>query len=322
MHIPRISVAPMMDCTDSHYRYLARLMSKCATLYSEMLTPRAIIHGDRDKLLGQHPSIGEVVLQLGGSEAEDLVKAAKIGLDWGYSEINLNIGCPSDRVQAGRFGVCLMKEPALVADCVGELNAALAVPVTVKTRIGVDDQDDYAFLYHFVEQVREAGCRRFIIHARKAWLKGLSPKQNRTVPPLKYEVVYRLKADFPDLAIEINGGINTEQLLAQHLSGLDGVMIGRQVYSDSYWLSSWDAAYFNQSSVSPVLTRWQVLRRYLDYVSSVLPAGEKPGILFKHALGLFSGVAGARHWRRLLVEKSRETDGLRDLYEALDAIDN
>jgi tRNA-dihydrouridine synthase A len=322
MTSPRISIAPMMDCTDRHYRYLARLMSRGATLYTEMLTPNAIIHGDREQLLGQHPSIGEVVLQLGGSQPKDLVKAAKIGVDWGYSEINLNIGCPSDRVQAGRFGVCLMKEPRLVAECVAALKAAVDVPITVKTRIGVDHQDEYSFLRDFVDTVRAAGCQRFIIHARKAWLKGLSPKQNRTVPPLKYDAVYRLKADFPDLAIEINGGINTDQQLCEHLVALNGVMVGRQAYSDSYWLASWDSCHFNLERASAPLTRWQILRRYLDYVSLVLPPGEKPGLMLKHALGLFQGEPGARHWRRLLVEKSRQTKGLRDLYKALESLDN
>ncbi|MEZ5540613.1 MAG: tRNA dihydrouridine(20/20a) synthase DusA [Pseudomonadota bacterium] len=294
----RFAVAPMLDWTDRHCRYLHRLLSRHALLYTEMVTTAAILHGQRERLLGYDPAEHPVALQLGGSDPAALAACAAIGADFGYDEINLNVGCPSDRVQSGRFGACLMAEPALVAECVAAMHAAVRIPVTVKTRIGIDEHDDYALLAAFVEQVAAAGCRRFIVHARKAWLQGLSPKQNRCVPPLRHEVVWRLKQDFPHLVIVSNGGIASLDAAAQQLQRVDGVMLGRAAYHDPYLLAAVDQRLF--ADPHPVPTRAGVVQAMLPYIERELQAGTLLKHITRHMLGLFQGQPGARAWRRVL----------------------
>lgn len=296
----------MMACTDRHYRMLARLISQQTLLYTEMVTAPAVIHGDRDKLLGYNQEEHPIALQLGGSDPAQLAECARIAEAYGYDEINLNVGCPSDRVQSGRFGACLMKEPALVAECVASMRKSVSVPVTVKTRIGVDQQDSYEELVHFVERVRQAGCHVFIIHARKAWLKGLSPRENRNIPPLKYEVVYQLKKDFPDLEIIINGGIKTNEEIKQHLAHVDGVMIGREAYANPWLLARWDGDFFHADVECPNV--FSVLGRYMPYVARQLAAGTKLRHMTRHLVGLFQGQPGARRWRRYLSEHGGDNE--------------
>ena len=307
----KISIAPMMACTDRHFRYLARLVTKHVLLYTEMLTPDAILHGDRERLLGYEPVESPLALQLGGSDPALLAKAARVAEQWHYSEVNLNVGCPSDRVQSGQFGACLMKQPQRVAECVEAMQEAVRIPVTVKSRIGVDDCDSYAELVHFVETISQAGCRSLTVHARKAWLQGLSPRQNRHVPPLRYDVVYQLKRDFPDMEIIINGGISDDAAVASHLASVDGVMIGREAYRHLYWLSQFDQRYFNDDH--PILSRKQVLLRYLPYVSDQLARGVPLRLFVKPMLGLFQGVSGAKSWRHFLCEQSRHPSGWREI---------
>jgi tRNA-dihydrouridine synthase A len=247
----QVSIAPMMDCTDRHFRYFLRLISKKVVLYTEMVVAQAILHGPKDQLLKFRPEEHPLVLQLGGSNPKELAEAAKIAEQYGYDEINLNVGCPSDRVQSGRFGACLMKEPGLVAECIQGMKKAVRIPVTVKTRIGVDDLDDYDFLYGFIKTISEVGCEHFIIHARKAWLNGLSPKENRTIPPLDYDRVYQIKQAFPHLFITINGGVKTVSDIQQHLTQVDGVMIGREAYSNPYCLASVDQTIFGEAHSIP-----------------------------------------------------------------------
>ena len=290
-----IAIAPMLDCTDKHFRMLFRFISRRALLYTEMMTANAILHGDRKYLLHFNLKEHPVSLQLGGCEPAKLALAAKIGEEFGYQEINLNIGCPSDRVQAGRFGACLMKEPALVADCVASMKAAVNVPVTVKCRLGVDKQDDYESLYHFVETIAKAGCLRFIVHARKAWLKGLSPKQNRTIPPLRYEFVYQLKKDFPKLTIFINGGIQSVAQAKQQLNKVDGVMIGRQAYQKPYSLIGIDAEIFGDSRIPP--TQFEVIEQYLDYIHQQITTGVPVRAMTRHLLNLLTDFSGAKALR-------------------------
>lgn len=306
-----ISIAPMMDCTDRHFRFLVRLFSKHVLLYSEMVTANAVIHGNRERLLGFNPVEEPLALQLGGSDPATLAQASVIGEQWGYDEINLNVGCPSNRVQSGRFGVCLMKEPIKVYECVSAMQASVNVPVTVKCRIGVDDMESYDHLCHFVSTVAESGCHSFAIHARKAWLNGLSPKQNRHIPPLKYDVVYQLKRDFPHLEIVINGGVKTHEEIRSHLEHVDGVMIGREAYGNPYWLSRFDQSYYGSSK--KVVTRKEAALTYLDYVCQQVGVGANLSLLTKHMLGLFQGVKGAKRWRHFLCEKSRQPEGWRDL---------
>jgi len=294
----QVSIAPMMDCTDKHYRYLARLISPTTLLYTEMLTADAIIHGDQQKLLGFNTAEHPVVLQLGGSDPEKLAHAAKMGEQFGYDEINLNVGCPSDRVQAGRFGACLMKEPALVAKCVKAMQEAIAIPVTVKTRLGVDDLDSYELLSDFIQVVSAAGCKTFILHARKAWLKGLSPKENRNVPPLRYERVYALKKAFSDLEIIINGGIKTAEAVKDHLQHVDGVMIGREAYANPMLLAEIDGKAITHEF------QLAIVKAYMPYVEKQLSNGEKLRPLLRPLVGLFQGKYGARRWRRYLAENS------------------
>ena len=292
----------MMDGTDRHCRFFHRLMTKRARLYTEMITAEAALHGDRDYLLGFDDSEHPVALQLGGSEPEKLAEAARIGEAYGYDEINLNVGCPSDRVQSGAFGACLMKTPALVADCVAAMGEAVDVPVTVKCRIGVDDQDPEESLFALVDAVARAGCGVFIVHARKAWLQGLSPKENRTIPPLDYDLVRRLKRERPGLVIVLNGGIETLAQTATLLPDFDGVMLGRAAYGAPYLLSAVDAALFGDNA--PPVSREEVVRRMSDYLKTQFEKGVRPHAVARHMLGLYHGAPGARRWRRFLSENA------------------
>jgi len=296
----RLSVAPMMDLTDRHCRYFLRLCAPHTLLYTEMVTTGALIHGDVDRHLRYDPSEHPVALQLGGSDPAALAHGARLAEDYGYDEVNLNVGCPSDRVQAGRFGACLLKEPDLVAECVRAMGAATALPITVKTRIGVDELDDYDHLARFVAQVRDAGCTSFVIHARKAWLKGLSPKENREIPPLNYERVYRLKADFPELEIVLNGGVRTLDEILAHRDRVDGVMIGREAYANPWALAHWDAALWGTAPPD----RHAIVRALLPYVERGLSRGARLSHITRHVLNLFQGVPGARRWRRYLSENA------------------
>jgi tRNA-dihydrouridine synthase A len=291
----------MMDWSDRHCRYAHRLLSKRARLYTEMVTVPAVVHGKREQLLGFDPREHPIALQLGGSDPAGLAEAARIGEDWGYDEINLNVGCPSDRVQVGSFGACLMAEPALVADCVAAMRAAVQVPVTVKCRIGIDDQDSEADLDRFIETVAVAGCSIFIVHARKAWLKGLSPKENREVPPLDYGRVARLKARRPDLTIVLNGGIQSIDEAAQHLETFDGVMLGRAAYHTPYILAEVDRRLFGDARPAP--ERAEVLEALIPYIDRHVAAGGRANNVLRHILGLYHGQPRARAFRRLLSEQ-------------------
>ena len=288
----------MLDWTDRHCRYLLRLISRHALLYTEMITTGAILKGDRARFLAHDGSEHPVALQLGGSDPAALAECARIGADYGYDEINLNVGCPSDRVQTGRFGACLMAEPALVAGCIDAMRKATTVPVTVKTRIGIDDADSYESLAGFIGTVMSGGCETFIIHARKAYLQGLSPKENRTVPPLKYEYVYRIKQQFPALQIVLNGGISSLDAAGIHLGKVDGVMLGRAAYHDPYLLAGVDRRFFEAAQATP--EREDIVRRMLPYIERELQAGTPLKHITRHMLGLFQGMPGARHWRRHL----------------------
>jgi len=302
----RFSVAPMMDWTDRHERAFLRVISSRAFLYTEMMTTGAVKYGPKERLLAFDPSEHPVGLQLGGSVPADLAEAAGIGEDFGYDEINLNVGCPSDRVQSGRFGACLMAEPDLVAEAVAAMADAVSIPVTVKCRIGIDDQDSEQSLYHFVDTVRQSGCRTFIVHARKAWLEGLSPKQNRDVPPLDYDLVYRLKLDRPDLEIVINGGIQTLEACDEHLSHVDGVMLGRAAYQTPYLLARVDQRYFesNKTATSP----HDIVEHYMPYIEDQFAKGVPVYAMARHMLGLFQGRPGARAWRRHISEYGHKKD--------------
>jgi tRNA-dihydrouridine synthase A len=301
-----ISIAPMMDVTDRHCRFFLRQVNSRARLYTEMITTGALIHGDVERHLRFDSSEHPVALQLGGSEPDDLARCAKLGAQYGYDEINLNIGCPSERVQRGAFGACLMAEPALVADCVSRINDQVSLPVTVKHRIGIDKVEDYAFVRDFVGTVAQAGCRTFIVHARNAVLKGLSPKENREIPPLKYDYVYRLKRDFPQLEIVINGGITTLSEIELHLKSVDAVMIGRAAYSNPWFLA--DAG----------KTRADVVRAMYEYAKTV----ESLRQVTRHVLGLYHGTPRARLWRQMLsdaAELKRNDPGL--LLRALEVVE-
>jgi tRNA-dihydrouridine synthase A len=300
----RLSVAPMMDWTDRHCRYLHRLLSRETLLYTEMVTAAAVIHGDRARLLGFDPAEHPVALQLGGSDPAELAEAARIGADFGYDEINLNVGCPSDRVQSGCFGAVLMERPDLVADCVAAMIAASPVEVTVKCRIGVDDQDPRDALPDFLSRVAAAGLRRVTIHARKAWLQGLSPKENRDVPPLDYGLVHDMKAAFPALHVSINGGIGSlAEAKAQLQAGVDGVMIGRAAYhAPADILGPANAEIFGEST--PARSAEAAVRDMLPYIEAHLAAGGKLHQVTRHMLGLFAGRPGARAWKRTLSEGS------------------
>ena len=312
----RLSVAPMLDWTDRHCRYFLRLITRRTLLYTEMVTTGALIHGDLDRHLRFDPAEHPLALQLGGSDPGELARCAGLGQEWGYDEINLNCGCPSDRVRHGRFGACLMAEPALVADCVAAMKAAVAIPVTVKSRIGIDERDSYEELAAFVAALAGAGCDALIVHARKAWLQGLSPRENREVPPLRYDIVARLKADFPGLTIAINGGVRTLDVAAGLLGRLDGVMIGRAAYEDPWVLAGADRLIYGETTPHP--TRHRVLEAYLPYVERELADGVPLGAMSRHLLGLFHGQPGARAWRRYISERAHRPDaGPRVLTRAL-----
>jgi len=291
----------MMDYTDRHCRYLLRLVSPGALLYTEMVTAQALAHGDVERLLGFDPAEHPVALQLGGSEPALLARAARLGAGRGYEEINLNVGCPSDRVQSGRFGACLMAEPGLVADCVRAMRAAVSVPVTVKCRIGIDEHDDYAFFERFVTTVREAGVDTFIVHARKAHLQGLSPKQNREVPPLRYDVPLRLKQEHPELTVILNGGLKSVAQVCEWLPRFDGVMLGRQAYHEPYLLAQLHRAIVDPGW--PLPAREAIVGQYACYVGRMLAEGHRLPLLLRPVHGLYAGFPGARSWRRFLSEQ-------------------
>lgn len=312
----RFSVAPMMDWTDRHDRFFLRLLSKRALLYTEMVTADAAIHGDQERLLGFSEEEHPVALQLGGSDPAKLAKAAKIGADFGYDEINLNVGCPSDRVQSGSFGACLMKEPELVAACWSAMAEAVDIPVTVKSRIGVDDDKPRERLPHFIETVKAAGCETFIVHARKALLQGLSPKENREVPPLDYGLVYEMKQTYPDLEIIINGGIETLDEADAHIDFVDGVMLGRAAYHTPYILADVDRRFFGKEGV--LLSEAQAVEALYPYMEEHLSSGGRLHHITRHILGLFAGQPGARSWRRHLSEQGpKDNAGLDIVQEAL-----
>ncbi|MEN8723435.1 MAG: tRNA dihydrouridine(20/20a) synthase DusA [Alphaproteobacteria bacterium] len=317
----RFSVAPMMDWTDRHCRMFHRQLSRHALLYTEMVTADAVIHGDQARLLGFDGAEHPIALQLGGSEPDKLAAAVKIALEFQYDEINLNVGCPSDRVQSGSFGACLMAEPELVADCIRAMqDAAGAVPITVKCRIGIDEQDEEQALRSFVEIVSErGGATSFAVHARKAWLKGLSPKQNREVPPLNYPLVYALKQELPDLEIAINGGIPDLDAVATHLGHVDGAMVGRAAYQTPWVLADVDRRFF--AADNPVQTPHQAIRNYLPYVEGCLSAGVPLKSMTRHMMGLFAGAKGARAWRRTLSEQAhKDGAGPEVLLQALSCV--
>ncbi|MGH8122668.1 MAG: tRNA dihydrouridine(20/20a) synthase DusA [Rudaea sp.] len=299
-----LCTAPMMDWTDRHCRFFHRLLSPHARLYTEMVTTGALLHGDRARHLDFDASEHPLALQLGGHEPAELAMAARIGVDWGYDEINLNVGCPSDRVQSGRFGACLMREPVLVADCVAAMRAAVRVPVTVKCRIGVDEQDDYADLQRFVETLIGAGLQTLIVHARKAWLQGLSPKENREIPPLNYARVLRLKQEFPQLTIVINGGITTADSALSLCEKVDGVMLGRAAYHNPYVLAQAEHVLFGTA----LPERDDVLARMRPYIEAQLARGEALHHVARHVLGLYLGLPGARAFRRYLSEHMHRPD--------------
>ena len=298
-HSPwRLSVAPMMDWTDRHCRYFHRLLSRHARLYTEMVTTGALLHGDVSRHLHFNEQEHPVALQLGGSEPADLAHCAQLGQQWGYNEINLNCGCPSERVQRGAFGACLMAQPQLVADGVKAMLDVVDIPVTVKHRIGIDKTESYDFVRDFVGTVAQAGCKVFIVHARNAWLQGLSPKENRDIPPLRYALVQRLKTDFPDLVVAINGGITTSAQVSEHLMQLDGVMVGRAAYHNPWCLASWDAQFFGAAPVE--LTREDIELRMCDYMAAQQQSHGIPWhAVARHMLGLRQGLHGARRWRQV-----------------------
>lgn len=306
----RFSVAPMLDWSDKHCRYFHRLLSQHTVLYTEMVTTGAIIHGTGDYLdfnAEEHP----VVLQLGGSNPAEMAHCAKLAQQRGYDAVNINVGCPSDRVQNGMFGACLMAQPQLVADCIKAMQDVVDIPVTVKTRIGIDDSDDYQFLQDFVATVADAGCEQLIIHARKAWLRGLSPKENREVPPLNYERVYQLKREFSQLNISINGGIKTLSQAREQLQYLDGVMVGREAYTNPLLLSEVDGLIYGNTATP--LTPQQVVQQMLPYIERQMQQGARFWHIARHMLGLFQGMPGARQWRRLLSERGHFADAKPEL---------
>ncbi len=310
---PYIAIAPMMDWTDRHCRYFHRLLSPNVHLFTEMVTTGALIYGDRDRFLRFSPQENPVTLQLGGSAPEALATCAKMGEDYGYDEINLNCGCPSDRVQSGSFGACLMAEPEKVAECVAAMRESVHIPVSVKCRIGIDDCDDYLFLTNFIDAVSKAGCEIFTIHARKAWLKGLSPKENREIPPLRYEIVNQIKSERPDLKIIINGGIKTVEDIQEHLKFVDGVMIGREAYQNPYLLTEIERTCFKNGTITP---REEAAQAMIPYIAEQGEKHEVPAkSITRHMIGLYHGQHGGRKWRRALSEQ-------RPVREALDAINS
>lgn len=309
----------MLDCTDRHERYLARLISKHAVLYTEMITTGALLFGDTPRFLDFDETEHPVALQLGGSEPDAMTRSAELVQQWGYDEVNINVGCPSDRVQSGSFGACLMQSPELVAENVKQMQSAVDIPVTIKCRIGVDDQAPKEALWALVDACANAGCTTFLVHARKAWLKGLSPKENRDVPPLEYELVYQLKQDFPELEIVINGGINTIEACHEHLQHVDGVMMGREAYSNPYIMSHVDREFY-QADEAP-RTREEVLEKYIEYADQRIANGSRLNHLSKHLVGLYHGEPRSRLWRRHISQNAHipgsGTEVLEDAYAAM-----
>ncbi|MDB6060453.1 MAG: tRNA dihydrouridine(20/20a) synthase DusA [Verrucomicrobiaceae bacterium] len=317
----RFCVAPMLDWSDKHCRYFWRLLSKNALLYTEMITTGALLHGDVNRFLEFDPSENPLALQLGGSDPNALAQCANLAEKFGYDEVNLNCGCPSARVQNGAFGACLMTQPTLVADCVKAMQDACTIRVTVKHRIGVDDQDSYEAMAQFVDTIASTGCDTFIVHARKAWLKGLSPKQNREIPPLQYENVYQLKQEFPDLTIVINGGIESLDACHSHLDNVDGVMLGRSAYQTPYLLSTIDRDFFADTSLPKA--REQIIDELIPYIEQQLLNGTTLHAITRHILGLYQGLPGARQFRRILSERAPRTSaGVQVLKEALASMHN
>lgn len=299
----RFCVAPMLDWTDRHERYLLRLLSKHAVLYTEMVTTGALIYGDKHRHLQFNAEEHPVALQLGGSEPKDMALSAKMAEDYGYDEVNINVGCPSDRVQQGAFGACLMAEAELVAENIVAMQKAVKIPVTVKNRIAIDDMPEYETLHNFLQVVSQAGCKTFIIHARKAWLKGLSPKQNRDVPPLNYQLVYQIKQEFPELEIIINGGIKTLEASEQHLKQVDGVMMGREIYHNPFVMNEVDKRLYSDKTARNS-SELEILNQYMDYMQKQLNQGVLLKHMSRHLLGLFTGKPGAKAWRRHISENA------------------
>ena len=307
----RFCIAPMMDWSDRHCRYFWRLLTKHAVLYTEMVTTGALLRGDYPRFLKFNTEETPVALQLGGSDPAALARCARMAEDWGYSEVNFNCGCPSDRVQSGKIGAVLMAEPELVADCMAAMKNACSIPVTIKHRIGIDDMEDYADMRRFVTTVAEAGCGTFIIHARKAWLKGLSPKENREIPPLKYELIFQLKQEFPELEIIINGGIKTLEQCQFLLARVDGVMVGREAYQNPYFLAEIDREIF--VAQQPPVTREEVIERFIRYMERESANGTRLHHMTRHILGLYSGRSGARAFRRHITEQVNRPDPTVDI---------
>ncbi|WP_353407979.1 tRNA dihydrouridine(20/20a) synthase DusA [Pseudoteredinibacter isoporae] len=311
----RFTLAPMMDWSDRHCRYLWRLISQHSVVYSEMVTTAALLHGGQhERHLGYNEVEHPIALQLGGSSPADLGHCAKLAEDWGYDEVNLNCGCPSDRVQEGKIGAILMAEPALVADCIKAMQDACSIDVTIKHRIGIDDMEDYADMCRFVEAVAETGCKTFIVHARKAWLKGLSPKENREVPPLRYPLVHQLKLEYPELEIIINGGLKNLDDCEQQLQEVDGVMVGREAYSNPYLLAEVDQRIYGDDHTIP--DRMSIYQQYLEYCREQHALGQKLHFMSRHVLGLFQGQAGARQFRRHISENIHKSGAGMDVLEA------
>ncbi len=310
MNSSLVSVAPMMDWTDKHCRYFYRLLSKDVHLYTEMITSNAILRGDKNRLLDFNASENPLTLQLGGSDHKEMSECAIVAKEWGYDEVNINVGCPSDRVQSGSFGACLMKEPDLVASCVESMMDKCDIPVTVKSRIGIDDMESYDQLSNFISLIKDKGCKHFIIHARKAWLSGLSPKENRTIPPLNYPWVYQLKKDFPSLKITLNGGINNCDDVKKHLRYVDGVMLGRAAYHNPFLLKDVNTKIFKNKNNQ--ITREKVINEYINYMKIQLEIGVPIRSMTRHILGLYHGEANAKLFRRLLSGKIVELDHLNE----------
>ena len=300
-----VSVAPMMDCTDRHDRFFLRLISKNVLLYTEMVATKSAIHGDRKKILSYSPEEKPLALQVGGSDKKELSEVAKIAEDMGYDEININLGCPSKKVQKNKFGACLMKEPDLVSECINEMINSCKIPVTAKTRIGFDDTEDFIYLNKFVLKLKEAGCKTFILHARKAILKGLTPKQNLNIPKLNYEMVYKIKKENPDLEIIINGGISKIEEIKNHLNICNGVMIGRAIYQNPYFLADIEKEIFN---VKKNLTREEIAERLLKYLEKEVKLGTKVNHIMRHAVGLYHGQPGSKNWKRYLSDNMMARD--------------
>jgi len=306
-----LSIAPMLEWTDRYYRYFARLITKHTLLYTEMVTAGALIYGNRDRFLEFNPSEHPIALQLGCNDPSDLAECSRMAQERGYNEVNLNVGCPSDKVQSGSFGACLMLNPDLVAECVNAMQEAVSIPVTVKHRIGIDHDDSYESLHKFVETVSQAGCRTFIVHARNAWLHGLSPKENRDIPPLRYETVHSLKENFPDLEIIINGGIKSLAATTEQLEHLDGVMIGREAYHNPWILAEADRVIFGDNH--PIPSRHEIIDQLMPFVHAEFEKGTPISRITRHILGLFQGQPGAKAWRRHISENSHRLDASPDL---------